>query len=378
MYGAWLRRSVRRDVAVAQRVQSWGVPVNVSRRAVLGSIVAGVGVIALTPPSQAASPAAPVSRGRFLGVTALETVTLRTFDEPWTTEWALTVPVSLEISGHHAGPLQATVDYDPRLLDVVDTVVLTAAGSFWTVTPDAPVTLPDGAARTRFLVEPPAGGPRRAEAVVASLPLRARELPAENVGAPLPFSLTIARPGAFDRAIHRSTTTAEATAVRPWAAEVAAGWGTLEVVQAGRPASYLYPLAASVTGAGPHPVPAGAPLTIEVDAALVTALGVNAVRLDGVDVDLATLQAAPAEDDTVRRLTVAVPVEIPAGSVLEVELAPVPVDGAETVRALRFATVGLSGTGAPDERVRESGTYLATSLTPSGRPAIDGVAVGTV
>lgn len=351
---------------------------NVSRRAVLGSIVAGVGVVALAPPSQGAPPAAPVARGRFLDVRALESVTLRTFDDPWTTEWSLVVPVSLQITGHSAGALQATVDYDPRLLGVVDDVVLTAAGSFWTATPDAPVTLPDGAARTRFLVDAPAGGPRRAEAVVASLPLRARQLPAENLGAPLPFSLTLARPGAFDRVIHRSTTTAEPTAVRPWSAEVAAAWTAVDAVQSGKVARYLYPVAASVTGLGPHPVPAGAPLTIETDAALVTAVNVAAVRLDGVDVDLTTLQATSDVDGTVRTLTVALPVDVPAGSVLDVELAAAPAAGAPMVRALRFATVGLSGTGAPDERVRPSGTYLATSLTSSGHPETDGIAVGTV
>lgn len=350
---------------------------DITRRTALAVLGAGAGAVGLATSAHAHDgPAAEPAPGPgSWSSTAVETTTLGWFDRDFTTETLAEVPRVLEVRGltPSAPALDGVLVFDPRLLARRGDVMLSSAGRVWTV----PVTeqrTAEGATELRFvLASAPDAAPHDAPTLVL-LPLVPLALyPAENVADVVPLTLTLTGGAAEYRWADVSTTAPSA----PWGAELAAAWTSCGAGPAGAARRYRFPVGVRVVGVGPGPVPAGARLTVDLDARLVADVDAAELRLDGAPVDRSRAAVTSTRVGDLRRTVVQLRDEVPADAVLDVALDVTPSGSVLDVAGLHHATVTLAGVDDAARPRRATGRYSVSDLTSSGTPHAESATCGT-
>lgn len=347
---------------------------DITRRTALAVLGAGAGTVGLATSAHgrrtgALTPAATPAWSS----TAVETTTLGWFDAAFTAGTLAEVPRVLEVRGLASSTtLAGVLTFDPRVLTHRGDVMLSSAGRVWSV-PVVPATV-GGATELRFeLTGAQAGEPHDAPTLV-QLPLVPRALyPAENVADVVPLALTLTGGAAEYRWADVSAT----AACEPWGAEVAAAWTSCGVGVAEPAGCYRYPVGVRVASVGPGPVPAGARLTVDVDARFVTRVAAAELRLDGAALDASGVTVTAERVGDRLRTVLGVHDEVPAGAVLDVAFAVTAAGGAPGVAGVHHATVTLAGTDDAARPARATGRYSVSDLTSSGTPHAETAACGT-
>ncbi|GIG21966.1 hypothetical protein Cch01nite_26900 [Cellulomonas chitinilytica] len=349
----------------------------------LSTALAGVAGALLSSPAGAAPRPpglGPIGLPGRLELTPLEHADLQTYAADWSVRHVLDLPFAVRVAGFVSGPgpISVTLGFDPRVLEATPVAQVASGGVTWVATTTAVRSRADGTATVSFDVVRPEGLPRRRLDASVVLPLRRLDLyPAENIGAPLPLSVQIDRPGRLERRLLSWSVASQTLPAAPWGAEVSAAWASGTVAVDGKEAGYRTPVAMRIRSMGPQPVPAGALVVVDLDGRVVTDVAVRSATVDGVAVE-----AVPATDlsrDTdLLRGTWALPVAVPAGSVMSLQLDAAPVDGAPRVEGLRLGAAALVAPAGDERQVRTTGRYTAVDLTTAGTPTTDGVAVGSI
>ncbi|GEA86593.1 hypothetical protein [Cellulomonas cellasea] len=346
---------------------------DITRRTALAVLGAGAGAVGLATGAHghAGEPQPAPAAGPWSS-TAVETTTLGWFDAGFTAETLAEVPRVLEVRGltPSTPALAGVLVFDPRLLARRGDVMLSSTGRVWTV----PVTehrTAEGATELRFaLTSAPDAAPHDAPTLVL-LPLVPRALyPAENLPGVVPLALALTGGAGEYRWADVSTTTPR----EPWGAELAAAWTSCGV---GPARSYRFPVGVRVAGVGPGPVPAGARLTVDLDARLVAAVAASELRLDGTPVDRALADVSSTRVGDLLRTVVQLRDQIPADAVLDVALDVTPTGSAHDVAGLHYATVTLAGLDDATRPPRATGRYSVSDLTSSGTPHAESATCGT-
>jgi len=338
---------------------------SLTRRSLIGASGAGLalGVIGLAVEPAAAS--ASSSPGSF-AVVDRKTMPLTSYSPDWSSQHTISTPVYLELSHTSgvSGGFVATIAFDTRLFEAAETVDLFQGSSVRTLVLTAGPTLADGRGQVSFGMDRGLGNDEEST-VSFAVPLNRRETyPAENFGASAPFSLTVTSPTGGETLVRQWVSIPGRSGLAPWAATLTAGWSDTIAAQAGKDVKYRYPSAIHVLSVGPHAVPPGV-LTVAVDPRAVASLEVTEATLDGLPLAVSTTAAT---DRYSRQLTVAIPVEVPAGSTVIVRVAGVAVPGRPSLATARHATARFTSSADPARPRRAGGAVDLVDLTTSGNP----------
>lgn len=345
---------------------------DITRRTALAVLGAGAGTVGLATSAHGRRAGTVTPPPATWSSTAVETTTLGWFDAAFTAGTLAEVPRVLEVRGlAPSTTLAGVLTFDPRVLTHRGDVMLSSAGRVWAV-PVSQATV-GGATELRFALTGAAAQPQDAPTLV-QLPLVPRALyPAENVADVVPLTLTLTGGAAEYRWADVSAT----AACRPWGAELAAAWTSCGVGTAGAPGCYRYPVGVRVASVGPGPVPAGARLTVDLDARFVAEVSAAELRLDGAALDASGVAGTAERVGDRLRTVLSVRDEVPAGAVLDVAFAVTAAPASPGVAGVHHATVTLAGADDAARPARATGRYSVSDLTSSGTPHAETATCGT-
>lgn len=244
------------------------MPHEISRR---NFVIASASAVTVATNAVSASAAA-----RGLLIRPLSTLETRFFDGGFTRALRADLPVRVAISGATSGNIDLRATFDPRLSTLGDVAVIDVAGEASV----RALELHEGGAR---LLIPREKTLRKrlspAVDIVVALPFRPLDIyPDDNPSSVQPVSIHVSDDGGSAFVELVPTSIAE---VEPWSAEVSARWAEVKLPE-GR--VYPYPYSVILTGAGPHPIPAGAQLTVHTDERIVVIDDADQI-LTGTDED---------------------------------------------------------------------------------------------
>ncbi|AJM77520.1 hypothetical protein C5C66_05150 [Rathayibacter toxicus] len=297
-------------------------------------------------------------------------------------------------------PFRVAIEFDRRIFNAGDTAVVSCGERYHAAT--TTLTAGEGQSPSHLQYDVPDIFDGRADAaVLLALPLTMQDIyPADGVDAPLPLVLSI-----FDdkdvelaRREWKVTETKDLTTV--WGAELTASWASTAVIDGVRtnPNGYRYPSALRCSSVGPHAIPVGSTLTIELDNTVLGSCTVAQVTSTSL-VASATAQAATtaagsvvapapastpwaadayavesATQDHVLRTKITFMREIPAGSAVAIDLAVSQKSGNPTTTSFVYASAALAGPSGDDHWQRATGKYLVKDVIGLGNPRVSGTA----
>jgi len=346
-----------------------------SRRQALSVAVVAIGAPLLTTPltsrrATAAGQDDEPASGQFF-LTGDATHEIGILEQGFATEHLVQLALSAAVTGAESEPFSLSLEFDPRLYDTSDGLIVERGTSLTLVTLSEPSPL----SPTRAIVTadvPALEGSERTPPVGAaiSLPLRlAARYPDDAIGPVTDTALTVTlTDGRSARTTWGTTATTPLAAV--WGVELSAGWSDLAVTQEGDLRQYRIPTTVRCTSVGPESTPGGALLTVTLDGALTTPPSLTSALIDEAEGDVSRFSVTDESVDGTRLLHVALPDALPAGSTatLLFEPAPVTARSRPKVTSIHVATVTLAAPDQPTVRRRTTGADVAVDISPSGTP----------
>lgn len=302
-------------------------------------------------------------------------------EQGFATEHLVQLALSAAVTGAESEPFSLSLEFDPRLYDTSDGLIVERGTSLTLVTLSEPSPL----SPTRAIVTadvPALEGSERTPPVGAaiSLPLRlAARYPDDAIGPVTDTALTVTlTDGRSARTTWGTTATTPLAAV--WGVELSAGWSDLAVTQEGDLRQYRIPTTVRCTSVGPESTPGGALLTVTLDGALTTPPSLTSALIDEAEGDVSRFSVTDESVDGTRLLHVALPDALPAGSTVTLIFEPAPVTARSRpkVTSIHVATVTLAAPDQPTVRRRTTGADVAVDISPSGTPLSTDAATGTI
>lgn len=302
-------------------------------------------------------------------------------EQGFATEHLVQLALSAAVTGAESEPFSLSLEFDPRLYDTSDGLIVERGTSLTLVTLSEPSPL----SPTRAIVTadvPALEGSERTPPVGAaiSLPLRlAARYPDDAIGPVTDTALTVTlTDGRSARTTWGTTATTPLAAV--WGVELSAGWSDLAVTQEGDLRQYRIPTTVRCTSVGPESTPGGALLTVTLDGALTTPPSLTSALIDEAEGDVSRFSVTDESVDGTRLLHVALPDALPAGSTVTLIFEPAPVTARSRPRvtSIHVATVTLAAPDQPTVRRRTTGADVAVDISPSGTPLSTDAATGTI
>jgi hypothetical protein len=356
-----------------------------SRRHALSVAAFAVGALLLAIPVTA-RPAAAAEQddepagGQFF-LTGDATHEIGVLEQGFAAEHLVQVALSAAVTGAAGEPFSLSLEFDPRLYDTSDGLIVERGTNLTFVALSEPSLL--SPTRTIVTADVPAleGSERtpRAEAAL-SLPLRpADRYPGDDIGPVTDTALTVTlTDGRSARTTWGTTATTPLAAV--WGVELSAGWSDLAVTQEGDLRQYRVPTTVRCASVGPGSVPGGAVLTVTLDGTLTTPPSLTSALIDDAEGDVSRFTVTDESVDGTRLLHVALPDTLPAGSTVTLLFEPAPVTARSRpkVTSIHVATVTLAAPEQPTARRRTTGVDVAVDISPSGTPLTTDAATGTI
>lgn len=376
-----------------------------SRRQFIVAFVATGATAMMTAASSYADPTsvAAMKKPDFL-IVVDEARTLSVISGDYTTR--ATVPFTLSQTMQIKNPQQfrVMVQFDGRIFAAGEIGVLSHLEKY-EMAPTV-ITLADAPAFSSVAYDVPDifDGASEASATI-SFPLTVVDrYPQEGLDTPLPLVLTILDGDGSELA--RAEWLAEDTQVpvSAWGAEVMAVWSDTGVVDGAKTTAdkYRYPSAIRCVSTGPHPMPAGSTLAIELDGMVFESCGIDRIiplaptaspAAGTAPVDSDAVVVSPStqapwtgasylvgteKKDGLLRTTITLNQEVPAGEAIEVTLVASEKPGSPIITSVTYASAFLAGPVGDKYWQRTTGKYLVTDLTGSGTPRVTDVAKGEI
>lgn len=331
-------------------------------------------------PAEAAEQDDEPASGQFF-LTGDATHEIGILEQGFATEHLVQLALSAAVTGAESEPFSLSLEFDPRLYDTSDGLIVERGTSLTLVTLSEPSPL----SPTRAIVTadvPALEGAERTPPVGAaiSLPLRlAVRYPDDAIGPVTDTALTVTlTDGRSARTTWGTTATTPVAAV--WGVELSAGWSDHAVTQEGDLRQYRIPTTVRCTSVGPDSTPGGALLTVTLDGALTTPPSLTSALIDEAEGDVSRFSVTDESVDGTRLLHVALPDALPAGSTVTLIFEPAPVTARSRpkVTSIHVATVTLAAPDEPTVRRRTTGADVAVDISPSGTPLTADAATGTI
>ncbi|MWV75007.1 hypothetical protein [Rathayibacter rathayi] len=299
---------------------------------------------------------------------------------------------------------KVSIQFDGRLFAADDTAMLSYLDKYETAS--TVITLADPPALSSVTYDIPDifNGTSTASTTILFPLTVVDRYPEEGVDHPLPLILTILARDGSELARAEWLPDDTRVPVSAWGAEVTAVWSETGVVDGVKTtvSKYRYPSTICCMSTGPHPIPAGSTLAIELDSLVLESCAVQRIATIASTASAATtiapgdlgiavvspLTQAPwpatsylvmlEETEGRLRMTITLNDEVPAGAAVEVTLRAVEIPAIPVITSVTYASAFLAGPAQDGYWQRATRKYLVTDLTGSGTPRITNVAQGEI